>query len=112
MSHPLRSRYAALPKAHLHVHLEAAMRESTLRQWCAEDGIEVPPLVDYPDFTQFLDAYGVLIGLLHTPERVERLLDEVAADAAAQGVVALEYASIPEKAAAFGTAEEIGRAHV
>lgn len=106
MSDSLRDRYAALPKAHLHVHLEAAMRESTLRQWCAEDGIEVPPLVDYPDFTQFLDAYGVLIGLLHTPERVERLLDEVAADAAAQGVVALEYASIPEKAAAFGTAEE------
>lgn len=106
MSDSLRDRYAALPKAHLHVHLEAAMRESTLRQWCAEDGIEVPPLVDYPDFTQFLDAYGVLIGLLHTPERVERLLDEVAADAAAQGVVALEYASIPEKGAAFGTAEE------
>ena len=106
MSHPLRSRYAALPKAHLHVHLEAAMRESTLRQWCAEDRIEVPPLVDYPDFAQFLDAYGVLIGLLHTPERVEQLLDEVVADAASQGVVALEYASIPEKAAAFGTAEE------
>ena len=55
MSDSLRDRYAALPKAHLHVHLEAAMRESTLRQWCAEDGIEVPPLVDYPDFTQFLD---------------------------------------------------------
>ena len=82
------------------------MRESTLRQWCAAAGIEVPPLGAYPDFTQFLDAYGVLIGLLHTPERVERLVDEVAADAAAQGVVALEYASIPEKAAAFGTAEE------
>lgn len=106
MTAPTRNRYAALPKAHLHVHLEAAMRESTLRQWCAEDGVEVPPLVSYPDFTRFLDAYGVLIGLLHTPERVARLLDEVVADAAAQGVVALEYASIPEKAAAFGSAEE------
>ncbi|AVM64197.1 MULTISPECIES: adenosine deaminase [Dietzia] len=96
----------ALPKAHLHVHLEAAMREATLRQWCAEDGLEVPPLVDYPDFTRFLDAYGLLIDLLHTPERVEQLLDEVIADAAAQGVVALEFASIPEKAVAFGSAEE------
>ena len=101
-----RARYAALPKAHLHLHLEAAMREDTLRQWCAEDGIPVPPLVHYPDFTQFLDAYGLLIGLLHTPERVARLLDEVMADAAAQGVVALEYASIPEKSAAFDTAVE------
>ncbi|MDX2357697.1 adenosine deaminase [Dietzia sp. PP-33] len=97
-------RFAALPKAHLHVHLEAAMREETLRQWCAEDGAEVPPLVEFPDFTRFLDAYGLLISLLRTPERVERLLDEVVADSAAQGVVALEFASIPEKAAAFGTA--------
>ncbi len=101
-----RDRFTALPKAHLHVHLEAAMREATLRQWCAEDGIEVPPLVDYADFTAFLGAYGLLIDLLHTPERVGRLLDEVVADAAAQGVVALEFASIPEKAVAFGSAEE------
>ena len=101
-----RDRFTALPKAHLHVHLEAAMRETTLRQWCAEDGIEVPPLVSFPDFTAFLGAYGLLIDLLHTPARVERLLDEVVADAAAQGVVALEYASIPEKAPAFGSAEE------
>lgn len=103
---PARERYAALPKAHLHVHLEAAMREETLREWCDDDDIVVPPLVSYPDFTQFLDAYGVLIKLLRTPERVERLLDEVMADAAEQGVVALEFASIPEKAAAFGSAEE------
>lgn len=106
MTDAVRGRYAALPKAHLHVHLEAAMRESTLRQWCAEDGIEVPPLVRFPDFTRFLDAYGVLIDLLHTPARVTRLLDEVVSDAAAQGVVALEFASIPEKSAAFATAEE------
>ncbi|WP_295648075.1 adenosine deaminase [uncultured Dietzia sp.] len=106
MTDPFRNHYVALPKAHLHVHLEAAMRETTLRQWCAEDGIAVPPLVEFSDFTRFLDAYGVLIELLHTPERVGRLLDEVVADAAAQGVVALEYASIPEKSAAFATAEE------
>lgn len=101
-----RDRFTALPKAHLHVHLEAAMREATLRQWCAEDGIEAPPLVEYADFTAFLGAYSLLIDLLHTPERVGRLLDEVVADAAAQGVVALEFASIPEKAVAFGSAEE------
>ncbi|MFN3339364.1 MAG: adenosine deaminase [Dietzia sp.] len=101
---PAYERYAALPKAHLHVHLEAAMREETMRQWCAEDGVEVPPLVEFPDFTRFLDAYGLLISLLRTPERIDRLLDEVVADAAAQGVVALEFASIPEKSAAFDTA--------
>src|SRR5690625_6702612 len=73
----LRQQFVDLPKAHLHVHLEAAMRESTLRQWCAEDGVAVPPLVEYPDFTRFLDAYDTLLRLLRTPERVERLLDEV-----------------------------------
>lgn len=103
---PAYERYAALPKAHLHVHLEAAMRPGTMREWCAEDGVEVPPLVDFPHFTGFLDAYGVLISLLHTPERLGRLLDEVVADAAAQGVVALEFASIPDKSAAFDSAEE------
>ncbi|MEH6821028.1 adenosine deaminase [Dietzia psychralcaliphila] len=103
---PSYERYAALPKAHLHVHLEAAMREDTMRQWCGEDGVEVPPLVEFPDFTRFLDAYGLLIALLRTPERVGRLLDEVVADAAAQGVVAIEFASIPDKSAAFDTAED------
>jgi|SRR5690625_292237 len=101
----LRQQFVDLPKAHLHVHLEAAMRESTLRQWCAEDGVAVPPLVEYPDFTRFLDAYDTLLRLLRTPERVERLLDEVVADAADQGVVALEFASIPEKSTAFDSAE-------
>ena len=101
----LRQQFVDLPKAHLHVHLEAAMRESTLRQWCAEDGVAVPPLVEYPDFTRFLDAYDTLLRLLRTPERVERLLDEVVADAADQGVVALEIASIPEKSTAFDSAE-------
>lgn len=103
---PARSRFAALPKAHLHVHLEAAMREATLQQWCAEDGVTVPPLVEFPDFTRFLDAYGLLIELIRTPDRVARLMDEVVADAAAQGVVALEYATIPERSAAFANAEE------
>lgn len=98
--------FAALPKAHLHVHLEAAVRESTLRRWCAEDGVQVPPLVEFPDFTAFLDAYALLIALLHTPERVTQLLDEVVADAAAQGVVALEFATIPERSAAFADADE------
>lgn len=103
---PAYERFAALPKAHLHVHLEAAMRVETMREWCAEDGVEVPPLVEFPDFTRFLDAYGLLISLLRTPERLGRLLDEVVADAAAQGVVALEFASIPDKSAAFDTAED------
>lgn len=94
-------RYAALPKAHLHVHLEAAVRETTLRQWCAEDGVPVPPLVDFPDFTTFLDAYGLVATLLRTTERITQLLDEVVADAAAQGVVALEFATIPERSATF-----------
>ena len=101
----LRQQFVDLPKAHLHVHLEAAMRESTLRQWCAEAAVAVPPLVEYPDFTRFLDAYDTLLRLLRTPERVERLLDEVVADAADQGVVALEFASIPEKSTAFDSAE-------
>lgn len=101
----LYAQFAELPKAHLHVHLEAAMRESTLREWCAEDDVAVPPLVEFPDFTRFLEAYGLLISLIRTPNRMARLLDEVVADAAAQGVVALEFATIPERSAAFDSAD-------
>lgn len=101
----LYKRFTDLPKAHLHVHLEGAMRESTLRQWCAEDRVAVPPLVEFPDFTRFLDAYGLLIALIRTPDRLAQLLDEVVADAAAQGVVALEFATIPERSASFDNAD-------
>jgi adenosine deaminase len=31
-----------LPKAHLHLHLEGAMRRATLLDLCAEHGIETP----------------------------------------------------------------------
>ena len=33
-----------LPKAHLHIHLEGAMRPSTLRDCAAELGVDVPEI--------------------------------------------------------------------
>ena len=49
----------ALPKAHLHVHLDGAVRESTLKELCAARGL-VPPRVPegtaYESFAAFMDT--------------------------------------------------------
>ncbi len=47
-----------LPKAHLHVHLEGAMRPSTLRELCERQGSAPPPIaVTYGSFADFQELY-------------------------------------------------------
>ena len=50
----------ALPKAHLHIHLEGAMRPSTLTELCERYGIEPPEDTRgkrFNNFGGFLDLY-------------------------------------------------------
>jgi adenosine deaminase len=91
MTNDLRS----LPKAHLHIHLEAAMRQSTLAEWAAESGVPAPPVGEAGDFTEFSAKYLRLAALMTTPERAVRLIDEAVADAAADGAVIVELATTP-----------------
>jgi adenosine deaminase len=86
---------AALPKAQLHLHLEAAMRPSTLRDLAAEHGIELPPLSGFTSFAEFLRVYEAATECLRTPGDVHRLLRETAEDAAADGTVWLELHVYP-----------------
>lgn len=86
---------AALPKAHLHLHLEAAMRRSTLDELAAEHGIPLPQLDDFSTFAEFLGLYVAATDALRRPEDVQRLLREAAEDAAADGVVWLELHVYP-----------------
>jgi adenosine deaminase len=95
----------ALPKAHLHLHLEAAMRESSLRERAAVLGIDVPKLQDFTDFTEFDAAYQCLFAVLREPPAVSRLIDEVVADAHEQGAVYVELGLAPdEHAVTYGSA--------
>ena len=95
---------AALPKAHLHVHLEAAMRPETLVEMAAAQGMTVPAIGAYGSFAAFSGVYELATQVLQTEQDWARLADEVAADAAAEGVVYLEPAFWPGRyRARFGS---------
>lgn len=84
----------ALPKAHLHVHLDAAVRPSTLREFApdARAGREA-----FSNFAEFIHLFRELSSVLAAaPERVLRVVDEAVEDAADDGAVYIELAVRPE----------------
>jgi adenosine deaminase len=82
-----------LPKAHLHLHLEGAMRPSTLREWCEVRGITVPTIASaYGTFADFQELYVAARSVIGTVDDLVRLVIEVVEDAAADGAVWIEPA--------------------
>lgn len=81
---------AALPKAHLHLHLEAGMRPSTLADLAAKYGLDVPVIGDYGSFAAFSATYELATEVLHEADDWERLADEICADHVADGAVYVE----------------------
>ena len=71
---------SALPKAHLHVHLEGAMRPITLAALAKHYGLAVPDIRGYDSFTTFADTYVAVSSVLVTPEDMRRLVFEVVED--------------------------------
>jgi adenosine deaminase len=97
-----------LPKGHLHVHLEGAMRPSTLAELAADAGIPVPEIRGYGSFSAFADTYVAACQVLVTPEHFARLVFEVVEDSVLDGAVYVEpsfYA--PHHRNRFGEDEEI-----
>lgn len=82
-----------LPKAHLHVHLEGAMRRETLQELCRRYNVAVPSIESYGDFSAFVATYMAACDVLRTPNDLRRLVAEVVEDAAAAGAVWLEPSS-------------------
>jgi len=82
---------AALPKAHLHLHLEAGQRPAMLRELTERYGLPAPEPLD-GTFDTFLRSAKVVFTALHQPEEYARLLREMAEDAVAEGVVWIEAA--------------------
>ncbi|HEY3809854.1 MAG TPA: adenosine deaminase [Acidimicrobiales bacterium] len=83
---------AELPKAHLHLHLEGAMRPASLQELAAERGVGVPPVREFTGFAAFAGLYVAACELLTSERLLRRLVREVVEDAAADGVVWLEPA--------------------
>ncbi|WP_245930226.1 adenosine deaminase [Allonocardiopsis opalescens] len=93
---------ALLPKAHLHVHLEAAVRQATLREIAAAVGAvppEPPPVAGFDGFRAFADHNALVRACLRRPEDFTRVAEEFLADEAAQGV---RYVEVTFTAASHG----------
>ncbi len=92
---------AALPKAHLHLHLTGGMRHTTLVELAAEQGRALSPGLLDPGsvdldatglrgWLRFQRLYDAARAVLVGPEEVRRVVREIVADAAADGVGWLE----------------------
>ena len=81
---------ADLPKAHLHLHLEAGMRPSTLADLAAKYGLEMPTIRGYGSFSAFSEMYVAATVVLRAPEDWHRLAQEICEDHVADGAVYLE----------------------
>ncbi|MCU1655864.1 MAG: add, partial [Pseudonocardiales bacterium] len=98
-----------LPKAHLHVHLESAIRWSTLREIGAANGVDVPEhlngrTVRFDGFRDFADQNGLVRRCLRRAADFERVAYEFCLDEAANGT---RYAELTVSAASHG--ERLGQ---
>jgi adenosine deaminase len=99
---------ADLPKGHLHLHLEAAMRPATLAELCAEHGVAVPEIGAFGDFSAFEATYEAATDVLRREEDLERLVREMLEDARAEGAWYVEPALYaPAHRARFGSDERV-----
>ena len=87
---------AALPKAHLHLHLAGAMRPATLMELAATQGRRLPPELLDPagarldvtarrGWSRFQRLYDAAREVLAGPQEVRRLVREIAEDERAAG---------------------------
>jgi adenosine deaminase len=84
----------ALPKAHLHLHLEAAMRPATMQELAATHGIDIPSL-SFETYSDFIVVYEIATDVLRTRDDLARLVLEMAEDARDDGAVWVEYFVYP-----------------
>jgi adenosine deaminase len=87
---PAERNLAALPKAHLHLHLEGGMRPQTLAELAGKAGMQVPVVRGFGSFPVFADMYVAACEVLKTEDDLRRLIDETLDDAVAAGAVYIE----------------------
>jgi adenosine deaminase len=97
-----------LPKAHLHVHLEGAMRPATLSELAEIHGIDVPPVRGFGSFSAFADMYVAATEVLRRPDDLARVIFEVLEDSALDGATWVEPALyVPRHTERHGPGEAV-----
>lgn len=86
----------ALPKGHLHLHMEAAMRPVTLVALSEKLGIEPAATTGFSGFTAFSMTYRGLLAAMDHPDHLGILMEQVFEDQAAEGVAYLELGVSPQ----------------
>jgi len=85
----------ALPKGHLHLHMEAAMRPATLVALSERLGIEPAPTNGFQGFTAFSATYRGLLAAMAHDDHLGILMDQIFEDQAEEGVAYLELGVSP-----------------
>lgn len=83
---------AQLPKAHLHLHLEAGMSPALLAELAAKYDREVPTIRGFGNFGAFAETYVAATDVLRELEDWEALAEQICSQHAAEGAVYLEPA--------------------
>ncbi|ATY13223.1 adenosine deaminase [Amycolatopsis sp. AA4] len=95
---------SALPKVHLHVHLESTIRPGTLKELADVHGVHVPDKpAAFDGFRAFADRNSLTRSCLREAGDFERIAREFCADEAAQGT---RYVEVTFTAASHG--ERVG----
>ena len=96
-----------LPKVELHIHLEAGVRPSTLKILADKHGFEIPKEISgtdqykWKDFGDFIRIYGVISGMLSTPEIIADATYEYLKESVENGVIYVELTVSPTHSAAI-----------
>jgi adenosine deaminase len=104
---PARRLLADLPKAHLHLHMEAALTPSRTARVAATRGVTLSQVDLQRDFSTFARAYMELVNLFGAEDALGMLFDEIADEALGDGVRYVELAVSPSfYAEAYGSPQE------
>ncbi len=99
---------AALPKCELHVHLEGAVRPSTLEEFASRTGLSIPK--SFTDLNTFILLYDAAWRTMTQPGDYARMMREYCEDARRQGVRYTEMELSPIGRTYDHVAEALGEA--